>query len=106
MDANFVQELCARLPQDYCGNAIWHIAQRHQLNLIVHDDFLDRCEQAITEHILMLAFYDEDQARLLMTAAGDGLQMLVVVCAEAFVANLATRGTELDVYEEWVALAA
>ena len=106
MDANFVEELRGRLPDDYCGDTIWHIAQRHQLELIIHDDFLDRCEPAIAEHILMLAFYDEDQARLLMSSAGDGLKMLVVVCAEAFVANLATRRSELDVYEEWVALAA
>jgi hypothetical protein len=106
MDSNFVDELCARLPDDYCGNAIWHVSQRHGLKLTLHDNFLDRCEQAIAEHILMLAFYDQDQARLLMGAVGDGLPMLVVVCAEAFVGNLATRGSEMAVYGEWVSAAA
>jgi hypothetical protein len=106
MDTNFVTELRNRLPEDYCGSAIWHVSQRYGLEMILHDDFLDRCEQAIAEHILMLAFYDQDQARLLMGAVGDGLPMLVVVCAEAFVGNLATRGAEMVVYGEWVSAAA
>jgi hypothetical protein len=106
MDNAFIAEIRGHLPQDYCATVIWHIARRHGLVLIQDDTFLSRCEIAIAEHILMVGAYEYEKSRSVVNILGDGLPMLVVVCAEAFISNMATGKLDSATFTRWVEVAA
>jgi len=99
-------EIRDRLPENYCASVIWHVAQRHHLTLKQGDDFIKRCEDAIEEHVLMIGAYNTERAHKMVHLLDEGLAMLVVVCAEAFVSNLVTGRLDAEIQSIWIQAAA